>query len=77
MTIPIILVYFISKRKDMPFPRIFWLFGAFIAACGTTHLVESIIFWIPIYRINAAVKFFTAVVSWGTVALSFRLFHSL
>ncbi len=67
MTIPVILIYFISQRRDMPFPRIFWLFGAFIAACGTTHLIDGIIYWVPIYRISAMVKFLTAVVSWLTV----------
>src|SRR5687768_11120900 len=44
--IPIVLVYFVLKRRDVPFPRIFWLFGAFIFFCGFGHLVEASIFWI-------------------------------
>ena len=67
MTIPIILLYFLSKRKDLPFPRILWLFAIFIAACGTGHLLEAIIYWVPIYRIAAINKALTAAVSWGTV----------
>ena len=51
----------------MPFPRIFWLFCLFIFACGTTHLIEAIIFWEPIYRFSAGVKAVTAAASWATV----------
>ncbi|HEY1067713.1 MAG TPA: histidine kinase dimerization/phospho-acceptor domain-containing protein, partial [Pirellulales bacterium] len=65
--IPIVLAYFISRRKDVPFPRVFWLFGAFILSCGFTHLIEAIIFWHPIYPFSAAVKVTTAIVSWLTV----------
>src|SRR5205823_5696470 len=46
---------------------IFWLFGAFIFACGFGHLIEAIIFWQPVYRFSGLVKMFTALVSWGTV----------
>lgn len=65
--IPCVLAFFILRRKDVPFPRILWLFVAFIFACGTTHLISAIIFWQPVYRLDGVVKFFTAVVSWGTV----------
>src|SRR5208337_5238755 len=54
-------------KKDMPFRAIFWLFGAFILACGTTHLMEAIIFWWPAYRLAGLIKLFTAIVSWTTV----------
>ena len=65
--IPCVLAFFILRRKDVPFPRILWLFVAFIFACGTTHLISAIIFWHPVYRLDGVVKFLTAVVSWGTV----------
>ncbi|HEV7280548.1 MAG TPA: ATP-binding protein [Pirellulaceae bacterium] len=66
--IPIVLLCFILKRRqDIPFPRLFALFGAFIFACGGTHLVESLIFWYPIYRFSGVLKFGTALVSWATV----------
>lgn len=55
------------RRRDVPFPRIFWLFGAFIFACGTTHLIESMLFWWPAYRLSGLAKAATAVVSWATV----------
>src|SRR5690606_20317666 len=62
-----VLAYFLIKRRDLPFPRTFWLFAAFIFACGTVHLVEAGIFWWPAYRLSGTVKLATAVVSWVTV----------
>jgi hypothetical protein len=46
---------------------VFWLFGAFIVLCGTTHIVDAIMFWAPAYRVNAMVRVATAVVSMATV----------
>jgi PAS domain S-box-containing protein len=65
--IPAVLAYFIVRRRDMPFPSIFWLFAAFIFACGFGHFVEATIFWHPWYRFAALVKVCTAIVSWTTV----------
>jgi len=67
LAIPCVLGYFILRRKDIPFRTIFLLFGAFILACGTTHLMEALIFWWPAYRLAGVIKLFTAVVSWATV----------
>lgn len=67
LTIPVILIYFIRKRRDMPFPGIFFLFGAFIVACGTTHLMEVWTIWQPNYWTSGLIKAMTAVVSWATV----------
>src|SRR5258708_2672216 len=67
VAIPCVLGYFVLHRKDIPFRTIFVLFGAFILACGTTHLMEAIIFWWPAYRLAGIIKLFTAIVSWGTV----------
>ena len=66
--IPIVIAYFVLRRRDLPFPRVFWLFVIFIFACGTTHLISAIIFWKPIYRFDGLVKLITAVASWSTVA---------
>ena len=67
LAIPCVLGYFALRRKDIPFRSIFLLFGAFILACGTTHLMEALIFWWPAYRLAGVIKLFTALVSWGTV----------
>lgn len=65
--IPAVLVYFVWQKATIPFRRIFWLFGAFILACGLTHLFDAIMFWWPAYRFLGLLEFFTAVVSWATV----------
>lgn len=68
VAIPITLGYFVMHKRDIPFRRVFWLFGMFIMACGTVHLIEAIIFWYPIYRLQGLVKLGTAIVSVATVA---------
>jgi two-component system CheB/CheR fusion protein len=65
--IPLVLAYVAYRRRDVPFRPLFWLFGAFILACGTIHLTDAAIFWWPAYRFLGLVKFITAVVSWATV----------
>ena len=44
--IPIVLIYFVRKRTDLPFNWIFMMFGVFILACGTTHVMEVWTLWI-------------------------------
>jgi PAS domain S-box-containing protein len=65
--IPFVLAFLVLRRRDLPFPKIFWLFAAFIFTCGTVHLIESVIFWWPIYRVSAITKMATAIASWATV----------
>jgi signal transduction histidine kinase len=67
-SIPAILIYFIRKRRDIPFNRVFLMFGVFIFLCGTTHLLEVWTLWVPAYRLAGVVKLATAVVSIGTAA---------
>lgn len=72
-TIPVMLIYFIKKKSGVPFQRIFWLFGSFIILCGSTHLIDAIIFYYPVYRFNALLLFATAVASWMTIVALFRV----
>jgi signal transduction histidine kinase/CheY-like chemotaxis protein len=67
VAIPCVIGFFLVRKKDVPFRTIFWLSGAFILFCGTTHLMEAVIFWWPAYRLAGVVKLFTALVSWATV----------
>ncbi|MBI1916405.1 MAG: PAS domain S-box protein [Planctomycetes bacterium] len=67
MAIPAVLIYFVRRRRDVPFPWMFWMFGAFIVGCGLTHLMEVVTFRTPVYRLSGLVKLGTAVVSWATV----------
>ncbi|MEZ6140443.1 MAG: response regulator [Zavarzinella sp.] len=65
--IPCLLAYFVLRRRDLPFPPIFWLFAMFILSCGIGHAIEASIFWHPWYRLSGFVKMITAIVSWATV----------
>ena len=71
LTIPLVLVFLLRKRRDVPFPKTVCLFAAFILACGVTHLVEATVFYWPAYRLAGTIKAITAVVSWVTVAALF------
>jgi PAS domain S-box-containing protein len=64
----VVLVYFVRRRKDVPFTHVFWLFGAFILGCGFTHFMDVLVTYLPLYWLAGFVKLFTAVVSLGTVA---------
>jgi PAS domain S-box-containing protein len=72
-SIPLTLVYFVRKRQDLPFSWIFLLFGAFIVACGTTHIMEVWTLWHPHYWLSGFIKVITAAVSLGTAVLLVRL----
>jgi len=65
-SIPIILVYFVKKREDLPFKWVILLFGAFIVSCGTTHLMDVWTLWHPTYWLSAFLKVITALVSLAT-----------
>jgi chemotaxis family two-component system sensor kinase Cph1 len=71
--IPFLLFRIINKRRDIPFPKVIWLFIAFILLCGTTHLIDAAIFWWPAYRLSALVRFFTAVISIFTVFALYKI----
>lgn len=68
LAIPLILAVFVRRRRDMPFPGLFVLFGLFILTCGTVHLLDAVSFWAPLYRLSGLVKLLTALASWGAVA---------
>ncbi|MBW4695486.1 MAG: GAF domain-containing protein [Lyngbya sp. HA4199-MV5] len=62
-SIPTMLIYFIRKRKDIPFSQIFAMFGAFIVLCGTGHLLDIWTLWYPAYWLSGGVRALTALVS--------------
>ncbi|MBW4487431.1 MAG: PAS domain S-box protein [Trichocoleus desertorum ATA4-8-CV12] len=72
-SIPLMLVYFVRKRRDIPFDWIFWMFGLFIVACGTTHVINIWTLWHPVYWLAGLVKAITALASVGTAASLFYL----
>ncbi len=73
MTIPITLIYFIRKRRDIPFDWMFGAFGVFILACGSTHVMEIWTIWHPAYWLSAFIKVITAIASCITAVLLIKL----
>ena len=67
LSIPLVLLAVARHAAVRPFRPMIGLFAAFILACGTTHLIEAVIFEHPVYRLGGVVKILTAVVSWATV----------
>ncbi len=65
-SIPIFLIIFIRKRKDIPFTWIIVLFGLFILACGATHVVHIIGLWWAVDWWQATVDTLCAVISIAT-----------
>jgi PAS domain S-box-containing protein len=73
LTIPFTLLWIIRKRRDLPFGWMFALFGVFIIACGTTHVMEIWNLWHAQYWLAGAAKAITAAASISTAALLVRL----
>jgi PAS domain S-box-containing protein len=68
-----LLMHFIYKRRDIPFSWMFLCFGAFIVACGSTHLMEVWTIWFPSYWLAGALKAVTASVAVLTATLLIRI----
>ncbi len=62
-SIPITLLYFLQKPRDLAFNWIFLLFGAFTIACGTTHIMEIWTIFYPYYWVSGFLKALTAGIS--------------
>ncbi len=76
--IPINLYRFYAKRADdYQSSWIILLFVIFIASCGTTHLVDAMMFRWPMYRFLVLLDLFTAIVSLLTAYLLPRVIKRL
>jgi PAS domain S-box-containing protein len=71
--IPVILLWFVRKRRNVPFRWMFGLFGLFIVACGTTHLMEVWNLWHGDYWLSGIIKAITAAASVATAILLVRV----
>jgi signal transduction histidine kinase/DNA-binding NarL/FixJ family response regulator len=63
LSIPVMLIYFVHKRSDIPFSKVYVLFSAFIILCGVGHLLDIWTLWYPDYWISGIERAFTALVS--------------
>lgn len=65
--IPFVLAKYIRQKDGIPLSNVLYWFVAFILFCGLTHLMDAVLFWYPMYRLSAFIRFLTAVVSWITI----------
>jgi PAS domain S-box-containing protein len=72
-SIPVTLIYFIRKRRDLPFNWMFVSFGMFILACGATHIMEVWTLWHGTYWLSGSIKAVTAMASVPTAILLVKL----
>ena len=72
-SIPFSLLYFVRRRKELQFNWVFVCFAIFIVACGTTHLMEIVTIWRPVYWLSGIIKAITALASLPTAVLLVRL----
>ncbi len=75
--IPLVLLLIRRRRQDLVFPWMFGLFGVFIFACGSTHVLAIWTLWHPVYRLEGLVKAITATSSVMTAFLLYRLIPSI
>lgn len=69
MMISGLLIFLTLKLKEIPFQRIYFLFGFFIFSCGLTHAMEVFNIWVPTYWLAVMLKILTAVSSVGTAII--------
>jgi PAS domain S-box-containing protein len=73
LSIPLVLLYIVRRRRDLPFNWMVVCFGVFILACGTTHALGVYNIWVPTWWLSGGVKAVTAVASLTTAGLLWRL----
>ena len=73
LSIPIALIYFVSKRKDLAFSHVILLFGIFILACSATHAMSIYNVWHGAYWLSGTIKAITALASLATAVIVWPL----
>ena len=72
-SIPLTLVYFVRQRRGFRWGGLFLMFGAFILACGTNHLMLIWNLWHSTYRLEGALKALTAILSVSTALATVKV----
>jgi len=72
-SVAVAIVYFTNERKDLPADTVTLLVGFFFifALCGTTHLMEIVTLWHPIYWVSGLIKAVTGL--WSFYTFTFLL----
>ena len=76
-SIPATLLVVARRRRDLVFRPLLWLFAAFILLCGTTHWLDLLTLWVPVYGLQGLVKAMTASVSIVTAVALWRLLPNI
>lgn len=77
-SIPLTILYLIRKRRaQIPHLWVFSMFAFFIFLCGTTHLMDIITLWYPLYYLQGVIKMMTGAISIATALLIFPLLPTL
>ncbi len=66
-------LFYVYKRRDIPFHWVILLFGLFILACGTTHFMNAWTVYVPSYWLSGEVKALNAFISTITAFALFPL----
>lgn len=72
-SIPVAILVFCHRRRDLDFPALTVLFAAFILGCGLTHVADILTLWWPIYGAQGLTKAATAIVSVISAVAIWRL----
>jgi len=77
-SIPFTIVYLLKRRgQSVPYRWVFRMFALFIFLCGTTHLMNILVIWYPLYYLEGFVKIATAAASLATALMVFPLVPTL
>lgn len=71
-SIPVWLMWIGRRRPDLVPPWFAGPFAVFITSCGLGHLLDVIVLWWPLYRLQAWWTCVTAVSSLATAAVVWR-----
>ena len=72
-SIPAAIVVFATRRRSLGYRWVYWMFGAFVAVCGITHLFSIVTLWMPFYGVEALLKLGAAAISAATAVALWRL----
>ncbi|NVK24081.1 MAG: PAS domain-containing protein [Gammaproteobacteria bacterium] len=76
-SIPVAILMFMKKRKDIGYNSVFVLFSLFILFCGITHLFGIWTIWQGVYGYHGIAKAFTAGISIITAFYLYKLLPGL
>ena len=68
VSIPLVLLYFVRRRRDVRVHSVVWPFAVSLVACGAAHFAEVLGYYHPVANPAAVVKVLAAAAGWVAVA---------